>query len=327
MPKIPAKISRTIAIELVRVTEVAARAAVRHMGHGDKNALDGAAVAAMRDMLNTMDINGVIVIGEGEKDKAPMLFEGEEVGSSTGRLYGLKLDLAVDPVDGTTLAANGRSGAISVLAAAEEGQFLEAPEAWYMYKIAVGPNFDITQFDIDMKAEDLIWEAARQKGVAPEDITVCVLDRPRHQELIDGIRTAGARLKLISDGDVAGAIATCMPETGVDLLVGQGGSPEGVTTAAALKCLGGDIIGRLVFNDEAALQSAKTYGVHDPDHVYTMEEMAAGEVMFAATGVTSGSFLKGVTKVPGGEKSYSVVMRSKTGTVRWVETFHREDKK
>tara|TARA_R110000868_G_scaffold218576_2_gene469286 strand:+ start:207841 stop:208866 length:1026 start_codon:yes stop_codon:yes gene_type:complete len=319
-----ASIDRHVVIELVRVTEAAALAAVKHLGRGDKDAVDGAAVKAMRSVLNTMDINATVVIGEGEKDEAPMLYEGEVVGSARGRESGLKLDIAVDPVDGTTIAAEGGENAISVIAISESGRFLKAPSAWYMQKLAMGPEFDITQFNLDMSTAAIIELAAQQKGVKPEDIVVCVLKRPRHDTLIKEIRAVGARLKLITDGDVAGAIATCMPGSGVDLLMGLGGSPEGVIAAAALKCLGGHILGRLHFNDEQALKNALAMGVENPEKVHTTEELAGGEVIFAATGVTDGTMLKGIHHTKGGVQSHSVVMRSKTGTIRWVEAFHKD---
>lgn len=318
------KMNRSVVIEMVRVTESAAMAAVKHQGRGDKNAVDAAAVEAMRDVLNSMDICGTVVIGEGEKDDAPMLFEGEVVGSQKGQKYGPKLDIAVDPVDGTTIVAEGTENAISVIALSENGQFLQAPDAWYMQKLAMGPNYDINQFSLDMSTAQIIEEAAKQKGTTAENIVVCVLKRPRHEQLISEIRTAGARIKLIGDGDVAGAIATCREKSGVDLLMGLGGSPEGVIAAAALKCLGGHILGRLHFNDDAAKKKALAEGVENPEKVYTTDEMAGGEVIFAATGVTQGTMLKGIHNVPGGKITHSVVMRSKTGTVRWIEAFHKD---
>ena len=322
MPRKPSNIERSVALEMVRATEAAARAAAKWQGRGDKNAADGAAVDAMRAMLNTMDIHATVAIGEGEKDDAPMLYEGEIVGSEKGRKNGPKLDLAIDPLDGTTITAKGGENAVAVLAAAEAGCFLQAPDAWYMEKLAVGPEMDISQFSLDMEPGEIVRLAAEQKGCLVEDIVVCVLDRPRHEDLIEKIRAAGACIKLISDGDVAGAIATCMPESNVDILYGQGGSPEGVIAAAALKCLGGEILGRLVYNTPEAKQSLVDKGF-DPDKTYSTEEMAKGEVIFVATGVTHGTMLQGVSHVPGGEVSHSVVMRSATGTVRWVEAFHR----
>jgi fructose-1,6-bisphosphatase II / sedoheptulose-1,7-bisphosphatase len=324
MPLGADKMNRNVVIEMVRVTEAAAIAATQYQGRGDKIAVDGAAVEAMRDVLNSMDICATIVIGEGEKDEAPMLYEGEVVGSEKGRQYGPKLDIAVDPVDGTTIVAEGTENAISVIAISENGQFLKAPEAWYMEKLAMSAKFDISQFSLDMSTEQIIQEAAKQKGTKPEDIVVCVLKRPRHDELILNIKKAGARIKLIGDGDVAGAIATCSEKSGVDLLMGLGGSPEGVIAAAALKCLGGHILGRLHFNDEAAKEKARVMGVENPEKVYTTDEMAGGEVVFAATGITSGTMLEGIHNVPGGKMSHSVVMRSKTGTVRWIEAFHKD---
>ncbi len=318
------KMTRSVVIEMVRVTEAAAMASAKHQGRGDKIAVDAAAVEAMRDVLNSMDICGTVVIGEGEKDEAPMLYEGEVVGSKKGREYGPKLDIAVDPVDGTTIVAEGTENAISVIALSENGQFLKAPDAWYMQKLAMGPKFDVSKFSLDMSTAQMIQEAAQQKGTKPENIVVCVLKRPRHDVLISEIRAAGARIKLIGDGDVAGAIATCFETSGVDLLMGQGGSPEGVIAAAALKCLGGHILGRLHFNDEASKQKAVAEGLENPEKVYTTDEMAGGEVIFAATGVTNGTMLKGIHSAPGGKITHSVVMRSKTGTVRWIEAFHKD---
>lgn len=316
-------IDRNVVIELVRVTEAAAIASIAHLGRGDKIAVDAAAVKAMRSVLNTMDINATVVIGEGEKDEAPMLYEGEVVGSTKGRKYGLELDIAVDPIDGTTIVAEGGENAISVIAISEGGKFLKAPSAWYMEKLAMGPAFDISKFNLDMSTAEIIEIAAMQKGVKPQDIVVCVMNRPRHKKLMSEIRAIGARIKLITDGDIAGAIATSTEGSGVDLLMGQGGSPEGVIAAAALKCLGGHILGRLCFNDEAARQKCFDSGVENPEKVHTTEELAGGEVVFAATGVTDGTMLKGIRNVNGDIKSHSVVMRSKTGTIRWVEAFHK----
>lgn len=323
MSAIKSNIERSVALEMVRATEAAARAAAKWRGRGNKIAADGAAVDAMRTMLNTMHIHATVVIGEGEKDEAPMLYEGEVVGSENGRLNGPRLDLAVDPIDGTTITAKGGENAIAVLAAAEEGCFLSAPGAWYMQKLAVGPGVDISRFHLDMSIREILNEYASQTGKLTQNITVCMLDRPRHEALMGEIRAVGACIKLISDGDVAGAIACCMPGSGVDILYGTGGSPEGVITAAALKCLGGDIIGRLVFNNEEEYAKVVAEGKMDPDHTYTRDEMAKGEVIFVATGVTSGAMLKGIHAVKGGETSHSVVMRSATGTVRWLESFHK----
>lgn len=316
-------LDRMLALDLVRVTEAAARAGVKFMGRGDKNAVDGAAVDAMREALNQVDIHGTVVIGEGEKDEAPMLYEGEVVGSEAGKTHGPKVDIAVDPVDGTTITANGGENAIAVIAVAEEGCFLKAPDAWYMEKLAVGPEMDISKFNLDMSAGEIVREAANQKGVKADEIVVCMLNRSRHEQLMKEVREAGARIKLISDGDVAGAIACCMDDSGVDILMGQGGSPEGVIAAAALKCLGGNILGRLKFNNEDAKIKAKAEGVSDPNKTYTTEDMAKGDVVFVATGVTDGTMLKGINRTKGGEMSHSIIMRSKTGTVRSVETFHR----
>ena len=322
--KIDSQIDRTIVMEFIRVTEAAARSAISFMGQGDKNAVDGAAVEAMRNAMNNLDINGTIVIGEGEKDEAPMLYIGEEVGSSEGQQYGVKLDIAVDPVDGTTLASKGRDGAIAVLAAAEKGHFLNIPDVHYMDKIAVGPGMDINAYNFDMSAGEIVKVAAKQKGVHPSDIVVCMLDRERNIPLMQSVVEAGGRMKLISDGDVAGSIDAAMEDTGVDILIGVGGAPEGVITAAALKCLGGDMIGKLVFKDEEMREKTRARGITDLDKIFTMEDLAKGEVLFCATGVTNGAMLDGVHRVNGGETTHSVVMRSRTKTVRYIEAFHRD---
>jgi fructose-1,6-bisphosphatase II / sedoheptulose-1,7-bisphosphatase len=321
--KIESQIDRTMVLEFTRVTEAAARAAISYMGQGDKNAVDGAAVEAMRNALNSLDIKGTVVIGEGEKDEAPMLYIGEDVGTIEGREYGAEFDIAVDPVDGTTLASKGRDGAIAVLAAAEKGNFLNIPDVHYMDKIAVGPEMDINAYNFDMSAGEMVKIAAKQKGVQPSDIVVCMLDRPRNESLMKSVVEAGGRMKLISDGDVAGSIDAAMEETGVDILIGRGGAPEGVITAAALKCLGGDMIGKLYFNDDEMRQKTLDRGIKDLDKVFTMEDLAKGEVLFCATGVTNGAMLDGVHRVAGGETTHSVVMRSRTETIRYIEAFHR----
>jgi fructose-1,6-bisphosphatase II / sedoheptulose-1,7-bisphosphatase len=320
--KIDSQIDRTMVMEFTRVTEAAARAAIAYMGQGDKNAVDGAAVQAMRNALNCLDINGTVVIGEGEKDEAPMLYIGEEVGTKEGKEYGAKLDIAVDPVDGTTLASKGRDGAIAVLAAAERGNFLNIPDVHYMEKIAVGPDMDINAYNFDMTAGDMVRTAAKQKGVKTSDIVVCMLDRPRHTELMKSVVEAGGRMKLISDGDVAGSIDAAMPDTGVDILIGIGGAPEGVISAAALKCLGGNMIGKLQFENDEMRAKTVEKGI-DPEQVFTMEDLAKGEVVFCATGVTNGAMLDGVTRVTGGETTHSIVMRSRTQTIRYIEAFHK----
>ncbi|MBI1364055.1 MAG: class II fructose-bisphosphatase [Proteobacteria bacterium] len=308
-------------MELVRVTEAAAMASAEYIGTGDKKGADQAATDAMRRALNCLDIDGTIVIGEGERDEAPMLYIGEKVGTGTG----MKIDIAVDPLEGTDVCARGAENSISVIAAAEHGKFLHAPDV-YMEKLALGAGYDISKFDLDMPADAVVREVARQKGVPVNRVMVCMLDRERHQPLMAGVRKAGARIKLIGDGDVAGAIAAVMPDSGIDVLLGSGGAPEGVLAAAALRCMGGNILGRLVFKNDAQIERAQSMGVRDPKQTFTTTDMASGEVMFAATGVTSGTFLQGVTEIPGGCTSHSLVMRSKTGTIRKIETFHRDSK-
>lgn len=314
-----ADINRTVVLELVRATEAAARSAVVKLGQQDKNALDGMAVDAMRRALNTTDIQARVALGEGEKDEAPMLYSGEEVGTGQGPL----LELAIDPVDGTTLASKGRDGAISVLAAAQPGSFLNAPDVHYMDKLAVGPGVDIRQLNLDMPADDIVRNIARQKDVRPQDVVVCMLDRERNAQLMAGVRKAGARMKLITDGDIAGAISTALPDAGVDVLMGAGGVPEGVIAAAALKCLGGDIIGRLKFTHPDMLEKTKARGLKNAEDVFTMEHMAAGETLFVATGVTDGNMLRGIRRKGAYELSHSMVMRSRTQTLRYIEAWHK----
>lgn len=317
-------LSRTVVLELARVTEAAARAAVKHLGKGNKNAADGAAVDAMRSMLNTMYVSGSVAIGEGEKDKAPMLYVGEPLGTEEGRKNGPELEIAVDPIDGTTIVAKGSENAISVMAIAEKGCFFRTPDLYRMQKIVVGPGMDISEFNMDMSTEEIVKIAAKQKNIAPEELVVCILERERNQKFVDAVRAAGARVKLIGDGDVAGAIATSLPQSGVDILIGYGGSPEGVIAAAALKCLGGDILGRMIYPDDKVVPSLEEAGL-DPVRVYNTEELAKGEVMFAATGITDGTMLKGIYQQNGVEVTHSVVMRSKTKTVRWVESHYQSN--
>ena len=317
------QMDRNLAMEVVRVTEVAAIAAARLMGRGAKNDSDQAAVDAMRRAFDALNIDGTVVIGEGERDEAPMLYIGERVGKRSEGAP--RVDIALDPLEGTNLCAYGRPGAISVVAIANSGNLLNAPDT-YMEKLAVGPA---ARGAIDLKkspTENLerIAQASR-RSVA--DLTVIILDRPRHEALIREVRAAGARIRLIEDGDVAGGIATCFEETGVDVLMGTGGAPEGVITAAAIKSVGGDMQGRLRPRNAQEAERAKKMGVQDLDKVYTVEELAKGEVMFAATGVTTGDFLKGVRFFRGGAETFSVVMRSRTGTVRYIQATHRFDKK
>ncbi|MGO9066493.1 MAG: class II fructose-bisphosphatase [Myxococcaceae bacterium] len=314
---------RNLALEVVRVTEMAAIAAARLMGRGEKHLSDQAAVDAMRKAFDALPIRGTVVIGEGERDEAPMLYIGEEVGRRGPD--DPEVDIALDPLEGTNLCAYGRPGAIAVVALAERGQLLNAPDT-YMEKLAVGPR---AKGAIDLRkspTENLRAVAAKLERRV-EDLTVIVLDRPRHEGLIAELRAAGARIRLIEDGDVAAAIATCFEDTGVDVLIGTGGAPEGVIAAAALKSVGGDFQGRLQPRSAEEAQRAKSMGVKDINRVYNAEELARGEVMFAATGVTGGDFLKGVRFFGSGAETHSVVMRSKTGTVRYVQATHKFDKK
>ena len=312
---------RNFALEFVRVTEAAALESARMMGRGDEKAADQAAVTAMRNMLGSIQFNGTVVIGEGERDEAPMLYIGEKVGSGQGP----SLDLALDPLEGTTICARGGINALSVIAIAEQGQFLHAPDT-YMLKIAVGPE---AKGVVDLKATptENLKNIAKAKKTHMENLTVIILDRPRHADLIQEVRRAGARIWLIGDGDVSAAIATCKPESGVDVLMGTGGAPEGVIAAAALRCIGGDFQGQLMFRNDLERERAKKMGIKDLDKVYRIEELAKGNVMFCATGVTQGTFLDGVRFYSGGAKTHSVVMRSESGTVRWIEADHQFDRK
>jgi fructose-1,6-bisphosphatase II len=309
---------RNLAMELVRVTEAAAMAAGRWVGRGDKNGGDGAAVDAMRQLIGTVSMRGVVVIGEGEKDEAPMLFNGEQVGNGEGP----DCDVAVDPIDGTTLMSKGMPNALAVLAVAERGAMYDPSAVFYMEKIAVGPDAaDV--IDITAPVAENIRRVAKCKEVGVADVTVCVLDRPRHAELIKEIRRTGARVRFISDGDVAGAIAAARPNTGVDLLVGIGGTPEGVIAAAALKCMGGSIQGRLWPTSDNERAKAVDAGL-DLTQVLTTDELVRGNnVFFCATGVTDGDLLRGVHYRAGGCTTQSIVMRSKSGTVRMIDGYHR----
>lgn len=309
---------RKLTLEIVRVTEAAARAACNLVGLGDEKAADQAAVDAMRTALNALDIDGTIVIGEGERDEAPMLYIGEKVGTGSGP----KIDIALDPLEGTTLTAKGGPNALAVIAFAESGNFLNAPDT-YMEKIAVGGGLPEGVVDLDKAAGDNVRAVADAKGVPVSQITACVLDRPRHAEIIASIRETGARIKLISDGDVAGVMATSNPDSGVDIYIGTGGAPEGVLAAAALRCIGGQMQGRLVFRNDDEKKRAIKWGVQDFDKIYTLEELAAGNVIFAATGVTDGSMLRGVRQVADRVHTETIVMRSATGTVRYIRGNHR----
>ncbi|MER5519005.1 MULTISPECIES: class II fructose-bisphosphatase [unclassified Streptomyces] len=309
---------RNLALELVRVTEAAAMAAGRWVGRGDKNGADGAAVRAMRTLVSTVSMNGVVVIGEGEKDEAPMLFNGERIGDGTGP----EVDIAVDPIDGTTLTAKGMPNAIAVLAAAERGAMFDPSAVFYMDKLVTGP--DAADFvDINAPVSVNIRRVAKAKRATPEDVTVVILDRPRHEGIIKEIREAGARIKLISDGDVAGSIYALREGTGVDMLLGIGGTPEGIISACAVKCLGGTIQGKLWPKDDEERQRAIDAG-HDLDRVLTTEDLVTGEnVFFVATGITDGELLRGVRYRSETALTESIVMRSKSGTVRRIDSEHR----
>jgi fructose-1,6-bisphosphatase II / sedoheptulose-1,7-bisphosphatase len=304
---------------VVRVTEAAALAASKLMGRGDEKKADQAAVDAMRTTLNSLAIDGTVVIGEGERDEAPMLYIGEKVGLSQPGAP--KIDIALDPLEGTTITAKGLPNALAVIAMAEHGGFLNAPDV-YMDKIAVGGGLPEGIVDLDKTPAQNLSDLAKAKKADVADLVVCILDRPRHAELIAKVREAGARIMLIGDGDVSGVIATSDPETGIDIYMGSGGAPEGVLAAAALRCIGGQMQGRLLFRNDDERGRAQRLGIKDLNRKYGLLDMAHGDVMFAATGVTNGSMLKGVRRFPGGAFTHSVVMRSKTGTVRRVEADH-----
>jgi fructose-1,6-bisphosphatase II / sedoheptulose-1,7-bisphosphatase len=311
------KMDRNLALEAVRVTEAAALAASKLMGRGDEKAADQAAVDAMRTSLNSLNIEGTVVIGEGERDEAPMLYIGEKVGMGGGP----KIDIALDPLEGTTITAKGLPNSLAVMAMAEHGGFLNAPDV-YMDKIAVGGGLPEGIVDLDKSVAQNLGDLAKAKKVDVNDLVVCILDRPRHSELIARVREAGARIMLIGDGDVSGVIATSTGDSGIDIYMGSGGAPEGVLAAAALRAIGGQIQGRLLFRNDDEKARAKKWGITDLNRKYSMTDMAKGDVMFAATGVTSGSMLKGVRRFHNGAETHSIVMRSKTGTVRWVSAHH-----
>jgi fructose-1,6-bisphosphatase II / sedoheptulose-1,7-bisphosphatase len=315
-------LDRNLALEVVRVTEAAALSASRWMGRGDEKAADQAAVDSMRIALNGMDIAGTVVIGEGERDEAPMLFIGEKVGTGKGP----KIDIALDPLEGTTICATGGPNALAVIAMAVDGGFLNAPDV-YMDKIAVGPGLEKNIVNIDNSPQSNLQNLAKAKKVDISDLVVCILDRPRHEELIYKTREAGARIMLISDGDVAGVIATASKDTGVDMYVGSGGAPEGVLAASALRCIGGQMWGRLTFRNNDERSRADRLGISDYNKIYSLNELAHGEVMFAATGVTDGSMLRGVRRWSSGASTQSIIMRSKTGTVRTISAEHNFSKK
>jgi len=309
-------LDRAFALEAVRVTEAAAIAVVEHIGRGDEHAADHAAVEAMRRTFNFLPITGTVVIGEGERDEAPMLFIGEVVGSG-----GLDVDIALDPLEGTALTAKALPNALAVLAMAEPGTLLNAPDV-YMEKIAIGPGYSEGTIDLDRSIKDNIVSLAKAKGVHPREITALMLERPRHEKYIEEAREAGASVRLITDGDVAGIIATTDPSTGIDIYFGQGGAPEGVLAASALRCLGGQMQGRLVFRNDDERQRAANWGITDLNRKYLLHDMASGDVIFAATGVTDGSMLRGVRRTPEYVITHSVLMRSSSGTVRWIEAHH-----
>ena len=309
-------LDRYLAIEAVRVTEAAALAAFEQMGQGDERAADQAAVDAMRTALNEIDIDGTVVIGEGERDEAPMLYIGEKVGRG-----GSKVDVALDPLEGTTITAKGGPNALAVLALAAEGCFLNSPDV-YMEKIAVGGGLPEGIVDLDTPPETVVGNLAEALRRAPTDIVACILDRPRHADLIAAVRKAGARIRLIPDGDIAGVIATSTPETGIDVYMGIGGAPEGVLAAAALQCIGGQMQGRLTFRNDDERGRAARLGITDLDRKYDLDDLAHGDVIFAATGVTDGSMLAGVHRFAGGATTETVLMRSRSGTVRWIKARH-----
>ncbi|MEE8084922.1 MAG: class II fructose-bisphosphatase [Alphaproteobacteria bacterium] len=307
---------RNLALEAVRVTEAAALSASRLMGRGDEMAADQAAVDAMRNALNSLDIEGTVVIGEGERDEAPMLFIGEKVGKG-----GPKIDIALDPLEGTTITAKGGNNALAVIAMAEEGGFLNAPDV-YMDKIAIGAGLPDDIVDLDETPDRNLKQLSKALKKDLSDLLVCILDRPRHEELIKAVRAAGARIMLISDGDVSGVIATSEPSSGVDIYFGSGGAPEGVLAAAALRCIGGFFQGRLLFRNKDERRRAAHWKIEDLDRKYDILDLASGNVMFAATGVTDGAMMNGVRRFADRAVTYSIVMRSKTGTVRHIETHH-----
>ena len=303
---------RMLSLGLARVSEAAALASARLIGRGDEKAADQAAVDAMRKQLNLLDIAGVVVIGEGERDEAPMLYIGEEVGTGKGPA----VDIALDPLEGTTLTAKDMPNALAVIAMGPRGSMLHAPDT-YMEKLAIGPGFAPGTVTLEMSPAERVAALAKAKGCGPEDITVCVLERPRHEEMIAEIRSTGAAIRLITDGDVAGVMHCAEPEkTGIDMYMGSGGAPEGVLAAAALKCMGGQILGKLLFRNEYERARAHKAGITDLDRIYTRDDMVTADVIFAATGVTQGSILQGIKTEPGWVTTETLLMRSKTGSVR-----------
>jgi fructose-1,6-bisphosphatase II / sedoheptulose-1,7-bisphosphatase len=315
-------LDRVLVLEMVRVTEAAAIAASAWIGRGDNDAADAAAVEAMRAALNTLPMDGTVVIGEGERDEAPMLFIGEKVGSAQGS--GPKIDIALDPLEGTTITAKAGPNALAVLAIAEEGGLLNAPDT-YMEKLAIGPGYPDGTIDLARSVEDNVSAIARAKGVKPSEIVACVLDRPRHDAIIAALRGLGCGIQLIPDGDVAGVIAVTNPDTGIDVYMGSGGAPEGVLAAAALRCVGGQMQGRLVFRNEDEIARAHRWGIEDLERIYSLKDMARGDCIFAATGVTDGSLLKGVHRRGSSLTTESLVMRASSGTIRTIASERRSD--
>ena len=319
-PRASSVLDRVLVLEMVRVTEAAAIAAARLVGRGDEKAADAAAVEAMRAALNELPMDGTVVIGEGERDEAPMLYIGEKVGSAQGT--GPRIDIALDPLEGTTITAKAGPNALAVLAIAEQGHLLNAPDT-YMDKIAIGPGYEPGLVSLTRSPTQNVTALAKAKGVEVGEIMACVLDRPRHSAIIAELRALGCGIMLIPDGDVAGIIATTDPDTGVDIYLGQGGAPEGVLAAAALRCIGGQMEGRLFFRNDDERARARRWGIEDLDRIYQLEEMASGDCIFAATGVTDGSLLSGVKRLRGGLlKTESIVMRASSGTVRRITSEH-----
>jgi fructose-1,6-bisphosphatase II / sedoheptulose-1,7-bisphosphatase len=322
MVKASKALDRVLVLEMVRVTEAAAIAASRLIGRGDEKAADAAAVEAMRLAFNDLEFDGTVVIGEGERDEAPMLFIGEKVGAAIGT--GPKIDIALDPLEGTTITAKAGPNALAVLAIAEEGCLLNAPDV-YMDKLAIGPGYEKGLINLDKSPTENVKALAKAKGVDPRDIIACVLDRPRHEKLIAELRDIGCGIMLIPDGDVAGVIAVTDPDTTIDIYMGSGGAPEGVLAAAALRCVGGQFQGRLLFRNDDERARARKWGIKDLDKIYDLKELAKGDVIFAATGVTDGSLLDGVKRRRDGVMTTeSVVMRASSGTVRWVKGEHHK---
>ncbi|MFS0735639.1 class II fructose-bisphosphatase [Sphingomonas sp. 1P06PA] len=322
MVKASKALDRVLVLEMVRVTEAAAIAASKLVGRGDEKAADAAAVEAMRKAFNTLEFDGTVVIGEGERDEAPMLYIGEKVGSAIGT--GPRIDIALDPLEGTTITAKAGPNALAVLAIAEEGCLLNAPDV-YMDKLAIGPGYSKGTVSLKKSPTENVEALAKAKGVKPNEIIACVLDRPRHDKLIAELRAIGCGIMLIPDGDVAGVIAVTNPDTTIDIYLGSGGAPEGVLAAAALRCVGGHFEGRLMFRNEDERARARKWGIEDLDRIYDLKDLVKGDAIFAATGVTDGSLLDGVKRRRDGVMTTeSVVMRASSGTVRWVKGEHHK---